>query len=112
VVIDEWLVDYQRAGEMGTVEAQLDIVWPTIGTPNSTEGTEDRCFRMIGSQSASEGQVQQRHRVWRPGTSGMNLTFGDEPLTNTVSMLCPRSFAATPRCPVLEKGGPRGLGHD
>jgi hypothetical protein len=38
VVIDEWLADYQRAGETGTVEAQLDIIWPTTGTPN-------RCHR-------------------------------------------------------------------
>jgi hypothetical protein len=50
VVIDEWLADYQRAGERGTVEAQLDIIWPTTGTPNRTEAPEDRCFRMIGSQ--------------------------------------------------------------
>jgi len=27
----------------------------------------------------------------------MILTFGDELLTNTVSMLCPRCFATTPR---------------
>ena len=33
-------------------------------------------------------------------------TFGDEPLTNTVSMLCPRFFATTPRRLLLGKGGP------
>lgn len=54
MVIDEWLVDYQRAGETGTVEAQLDIIWPTTDTPNSTEAPEDRCFRLIGSQSAAD----------------------------------------------------------
>lgn len=31
----------------------MDIVWPTTGTPNSAEASEDRCFRMIGSQSAT-----------------------------------------------------------
>jgi hypothetical protein len=51
VVIDEWLADYQRAGETGTIEAQLDIIWPTTGTPNRTEALEERRFRMIGSQS-------------------------------------------------------------
>jgi hypothetical protein len=30
-------------------------------------------------------------------------TFGDEPLTNTVSTLCPRCFATTPRHLLLEK---------
>jgi len=44
--------------------------------------------------------------------SGMILTFGDEPLTNTASTLCPRCFATTPRHPLLEKGGHRGPGHD
>jgi hypothetical protein len=39
----------------------------------------------------------QVRSLWRPGTSGMILTFGDEPLTNTVSTLCPRCFATTPR---------------
>jgi hypothetical protein len=37
VVIDKWLADYPRVEETGTVEAQLDILWPTTGTPNSTE---------------------------------------------------------------------------
>jgi hypothetical protein len=31
------VIDDQRAGETGTVEAQLDIIWPTTGTPNSTD---------------------------------------------------------------------------
>jgi hypothetical protein len=60
VVIDEWLADYQRAGERGTVEAQLDIIWPTTGTRNRTEAPEDRCFRLIDSQSAREGHLQLR----------------------------------------------------
>jgi hypothetical protein len=47
-----------------------------------------------------------------PGTSGMILTFGDVPLTNTVSRLCPRCFATTPRRLLLGKGGPQGPGHD
>src|ERR1039458_914255 len=33
----------------------------------------------------------------------MILTFGDEPLTNTVSTLCPRCFATTPRRLLLGK---------
>ena len=31
------VIDDQRAGGTGTVEAQLDIIWPTTGTPNSTD---------------------------------------------------------------------------
>ena len=34
----------------------------------------------------------------------MILTFGDELLTNTVSILCPRCFAITPRRHLLGKG--------
>src|ERR1039458_8552482 len=42
----------------------------------------------------------------------MILTFGDEPLTNTVSTLCPRCFATTPRRLLLGKGGPQRPGQD
>jgi hypothetical protein len=42
-----------RGPERRELEAQSDIIWPTTGTPNSTEVPEDRCFRMIGSQSTS-----------------------------------------------------------
>jgi hypothetical protein len=42
----------------------------------------------------------------------MILTFEDEFLTNTVSMLCPRCFATTPRRHLLGKGCPQGPGYD
>jgi hypothetical protein len=80
VVIGEWLADYQRAGETGTFEAQLDILWPTTGTPNSTEVTEDRCFRMIGSQSVIRANHHGRLRpgddagqAQSPGESGRDV---------------------------------------
>ena len=45
-------------------------------------------------------------------STGMILTFEDELLTNTVSMLCPRCIATTPRRHLLGKGGPQGPGYD
>ena len=47
-----------------------------------------------------------------PGIGGMILTFADGPLTNTVSRLCLRFFATTPRRLLLGKGDPQAPGHD
>jgi hypothetical protein len=52
----------------------------------------------LGRQAEEQGQVI--------------LTFGDEPLTNTVSTLCPRCFATTPRRLLLGKDGHQRPGHD
>jgi hypothetical protein len=50
------------------------------------------------------GSCPRRRRVSRTGTSGMILTCGAESSTNTVSRLCPRRFAATPRRLLPGKG--------
>jgi hypothetical protein len=69
---------------------------------------EDMAPRLTDSQSV---RVRSAHRVWRPDPSGI-LTSGDERLTSTVSTVCPRHFATTPRRLLLEKAGPQGPGCD
>jgi len=56
--------------------------------------------------------AQVRSVIWYSGQdlSWMIFTFGDELLTNTVSILCPRCFATTPRRHLLGTGGPQGPG--
>jgi hypothetical protein len=61
-------------------------------------------------QSVGTGQVCTSSMAAR--YSRMILTFGDERLTSTVSTVCPRHFATTPRRLLLGKAGPQGLGCD
>ena len=58
------------------------------------------------------GLTPQRDLVQRLGISWVILTFGDEPLTNRVSTLCPQCFATSLRRLLLGKGDLLGPGRD
>src|ERR1700687_5067859 len=80
-----------RDGATGALAERVNLHICHRGSPESPNPR----FSTIASQSVPARF--QRHRVWRPGAGGMILTFEDELLTNTVSMLCPRCFATAPR---------------
>lgn len=87
-------------------------IWHTTRAPNSRKSRNTSAFDgLVFSQPVRVGSNSVIDYGDSLG-SEMILPFGDEPLSDTVSTLCPRCFATTRDIFCLKRAGPQGPGHD